>query len=191
MKKFIHIILVVTLAIAAIIMAGCKSIEVQRHASSVATVNKGDGTVEIVKDKDGNPVILDGGWDVDYFQHWNWQKFDSLSATAGKDVTLAINNYEGGASASNLTAIVNASFSGGAQLAVAIGEAYVKIAGGGSQASTVMDVASKVYSCFSSSGGDVSKATVTTDSATGKMTVTDGTTCVTCDKDGNCTACTP
>jgi len=183
MKK----IMIILAAVAAIATTGCKSVEVQRHASSVATVEKGDGTVEIVKDKDGNPIVLDGGWNVDYFQHWNWQKFDSLSAQAGKDVSLSINGYVGGASASNLTALVSASFSGGAQLAIAIGEAYTKIAGGGAQAATVTDVASKVYNAFTSSGGDVSKATVTTDSATNTLTVTDGTTSVTSDAAGNVT----
>ena len=98
---------------AATMVVGCKSIEVDRHASSLATVQNADGTVSVVKDAQGNPVILDGGWEVDYFQHWNWQKFDTLSATAGTGVTLNINNYEGGADPTNLTALVAASFDGG------------------------------------------------------------------------------
>ena len=166
---------------------GCKSIEVERHAQTLATIQNADGTVSVVRDKDNNPVTLDGGWEVDYFQHWNWQKFDSLNATAGKDVSLAINNYEGGANASNLTELVATSFDGGAKLATAIGDAYVKIAGGGAQASTVMDVASKVYSAFTEGGGDASKAEVKTDTAANTVTVSDGSVCTTCTADGTCT----
>lgn len=168
---------------------GCKSIEVERHAASLATVQNADGTVSVVKDAQGNPVILDGGWGVDYFQHWNWQRFDSLKAQAGSGVSLEINNYEGGADATNLTALVTASFAGGANLATAIGEAYVKIAGGGAQASTVLSSASKIYEYFTSKGGDPEKATVTTDTAANTLKVSDGSTCVQCDAQGNCSEC--
>ena len=47
----------------------------------------------------------------------------------------------------------------------------------------------KVYSFFAGKGGDVSKATVTSDGTTIK--VSDGSTCVECDAAGNCTECTP
>jgi len=183
MKKLITIVAVATVAV----VTGCKSIEVERHAQTLATVQNADGTVSVVRDKDNNPVTLDGGWSVDYFQHWNWQKFDSLHAMAGKDVSLDINNYEGGASASNLTALVSTSFDGGARLATAIGDAYIKIAGGGAQASTVMDVASKMYSSFTEGGGDASKAVVKTDTAANTVTVSDGSVCTTCTADGTCT----
>ena len=168
---------------------GCKSIEVERHAASLATVQNADGTVSVVKDAAGNPVILDGGWEVDYFQHWNWQRFDSLSAKAGEGVSLDINNYEGGADPTNLTALVTASFNGGTQLVTAIGDAYVKIAGGGAQASTVLSSAQKIYEYFTSQGGDVTKATVSTNTASNTLQVSDGTTCVECDAQGNCSNC--
>ena len=183
-------LILVALATATMVV-GCKSIEVDRHASSLATVQNADGTVSVVKDAQGNPVILDGGWEVDYFQHWNWQKFDTLSATAGTGVTLNINNYEGGADPTNLTALVAESFDGGTKLVTAIGEAYVKIAGGGAQASTVLSSAQKVYEYFTGKGGDASKATVTTDAAKNTLKVSDGSTCVECDADGNCTYCEP
>ena len=182
MKKLMMLAAVAAVAGA---MTGCKSIEVERHAQSLATIKNADGVEEVVKNNDGNPVILDGGWDVDYFQHWNWQKFDSLHATAGKDVALDINNYEGGASASNLTALVATSFAGGANLATAIGDAYVKIAGGGAQADATLSAAKKVYEYFVGKGGDASKATVTTEGD--KLQVTDGTTTIECDAAGNCT----
>ena len=74
-------------------------------------------------------------------------------------------------------------------LAIAIGDAYTKIAGGGAQAETALSVAQKVYSFFTSKGGDASKATVTTDG--GKLKVSDGTVCVECDAAGNCVDCEP
>ena len=180
-------------AIAAIFagFTGCKSIEVERHASTLATVQNADGTVSVVKDAQGNPVVLDGGWEVDYFQHWNWQQFDSLSAKAGAGVSLDINNYAGGADPTNLTALVSASFDGSTKLVTAIGEAYVKIAGGGAQASTVLSSAQKVYEYFTGKGGDPEKATVSTDTASNTLKVSDGSTCVECDAQGNCSSCTP
>lgn len=188
MKKIM--ILAALVAAFAITMTGCKSIEVERKAQSLATIQTANG-VEVVRDSSNNPVVLDGGWNVDYFQHWNWQRFDSLSAKAGKDVSLDINNYEGGADPTNLTALVSASFDGGTKLVTAIGEAYVKIAGGGAQAETAFTVAEKVYSYFKSLGGDPSKAEVTTKSSDNTLQVSDGTTCVQCDASGTCTDCTP
>lgn len=170
-------------------MTGCKSIEVERHAQSVPTYTDANGVVRAVCDAKGNPVILDGGWSLDYFQHWNWQEFASLLAKAG-EAELAINDYRGGADATNLTALVSASFDGGTKLVTAIGEAYVKIAGGGAQASTVISSAQKVYEYFIGKGGDASKATVSTDTASNTLRVTDGSTCVQCDAQGNCSDCT-
>lgn len=187
MKK----IMIALAACAAAVFTGCKSIEVERHAARLATVENADGTVSVVKDAANNPVVLDGGWEVDYFQHWNWQKFDSLSAKAGQGVSLDINNYEGGADATNLTALVHTSLDGFTKLVATAADAYVKVAGGGAQADTAINVASKVVKFFSDKGGDVSKATVTADTASNAIKVTDGTTCVSCDTAGNCSDCTP
>ena len=170
-------------------LAGCKSIEVERHAQHVATYTDTNGVVKAVCDDAGKPVILDGGWCVDYFQHWNWQKFDELSATAGTGVSLTINKYESGAD-SNLVALVSTSLDGLTKLAVAVGEAYVKIAGGGAQADTALKTTSKIINYFRDKGGSVDKATVTTDETAGTLKISDGTTCVSCDSSGNCTECT-
>lgn len=186
MKKLMTI---AALAAIAAGMTGCKSIEVERHAQTLATVQNADGTVSVVRDKDNNPVTLDGGWEVDYFQHWNWQKFDILSAKAGKDVSLDINNYEGGADATNLTQLVHTSLDGLTKLIATAADAYVKVAGGGAQADTAINVAQKIVRYFNEKGGDVSKATVTTDTASNTVKVSDGTTCVSCDSAGNCTDC--
>lgn len=182
--------MILALAACAAAITGCKSIEVDRKAQSLATVPNADGSVSVVKDAAGNPMILDGGWSVDYFQHWNWQEFDSLSAKAGS-AELAINNYRGGADATNLTQLVHTSLDGLTQLVATAAEAYVKVAGGGAQADTALTTAKKIISYFSDKGGDVTKATVSTNTASNTVQVTDGTTCVQCDASGNCTDCTP
>lgn len=180
---------IVMAAAVAAVFAGCKSIEVERHAQTLATVENADGTVSVVRDSANNPVVLDGGWEVDYFQHWNWQKFDSMRATAGKDVSLDINNYEGGADATNLTQLVHTSLDGLTKLVATAADAYVKVAGGGAQADTAINVAGKIARYFADKGGDVSKATVTTDTAANVVKVSDGTTCIQCDANGNCSDC--
>lgn len=184
----IQILAIIVLLMTAAFFAGCKSIEVERCAQSLATVKNADGTVSVVRDSANNPVILDGGWSVDYFQHWGWQKFDALHATAGTGVALDINNYSSGAD-SNLVALTHASLDGLTKLVVAVGDAYTKIAGGGAQADTTLNVAARVASYFREKGGDASKATVTTDDAAKLLKVSDGTTCVSCDAAGNCTDC--
>ena len=73
------------------------------------------------------------------------------------------------------------------KLVVAVGEAYTKIAGGGAQADTALNVAAKVANYFKDKGGDVTKATVAT--VGDKLTVSDGTTSIECDAAGNCTDC--
>lgn len=174
-----------TAAVAALLgaaLAGCKSIEVDRRGQSLATVTHGDGTVEVVKDTAGQPLVLDGGWRVDYFQHWNWQKFDALEAEAGA-AKLRINNYASGAD-TNLAALVDASMAGSARLVVAIGETYAKVAGGGAQADAALGVAQRVYDSFTAAGGDPSKAAVS--GADGRVRVSDGTTSVECGRDGSC-----
>ena len=183
-------LMIMLAACAVAVLAGCKSIEVERHAAKLATIENADGTVSVVKDAQNNPVVLDGGWYVDYFQHWNWQRFDSMSAKAGKDVSLDINNYEGGADATNLTALVHTSLDGLTKLIEKAAEAYTKVAGGGAQADTAVSTAGKIINYFTSKGGDVEKAEVKTDTAANTVTVTDGTTTVQCDSAGNCTDCT-
>lgn len=165
------------LAVVAVV-TGCKSIEVDRRGHQVAFDKNG----EVVKDKEGNPIVLDLGWNVDYFQHWNTQKFDTLHAKAG-EAELDINGYEGGAAASNLTALVSTSFAGASVLTEKIVAAIVS--GGMSVAAdsgsaAIVALAQK----FVSSGGDATKASVTCKD--GSCTVTDGS--VTCTEQG-CVEC--
>ena len=55
----------------------------------------------------------------------------------------------------------------------------------------MLSSAAKVYEYFTGKGGDPEKATVTTDTAANVLKVTDGSTCVQCDAQGNCSECTP
>lgn len=171
--------LMILLALAAVaVFAGCKSIEVDRRGHQVAFDKNG----EVVKDKEGNPVVLDLGWNVDYFQHWNTQKFDTLHAKAG-EAELDINGYEGGAAASNLTALVSTSFAGASVLTEKIVAAIVSggmTVAADSGSAAIVALAQK----FVSSGGDATKASVTCKD--GSCTVTDGS--VTCTEQG-CVDC--
>lgn len=67
--------------------------------------------------------------------------------------------------------------------------AYVTIAGGGAQADTVTAIVSKMVKYFADKGGNVEKATVTTEAGTVKLS--DGTVCTSCTADGICSECTP
>ncbi len=115
-----------------------------------------------------------------------------FAANVGENGTWSINadGYSRNLS-TNAVAMVEEMFAGGANLVTAIGEAYVKIAGGGAQASTVLSSAAKVYEYFTGAGGDPEKAVVTTDTASNTLRVSDGSTCVECDAQGNCSTCTP
>ena len=174
MHKLIAI--TITAALAAI-ATGCKSVTVTRHPATLAKVATADGGETVATDSKGAPIVLDGGWEVEYFQHWNWQKFDAMSATAGAGVSFSMNSYEGGADASNLVNLLEVSFKGAAELTAKIGAA-IATSGGSIAAEGGAKALASAISKFISKGGDASKATVTCES--GNCTITDGTTTETC-----------
>lgn len=164
----------------AAVATGCKSIEVNRRGHQVAM----DGQGQVIKDKDGNPIVIDMGWEVDYFQHWNWQRFDQLHAKAG-EAELDINGYSSGAD-SNVVAIVSTSLIGVATITEKVCAAIITYGGsvaaeGGSAA--ISALANK----FIANGGqaDAAKVEVCKD---GSCTITDG--CTTCSEPG-CVDCAP
>lgn len=169
MHKLIAI--TITAALAAI-LAGCKSVTVTRHPATLAKIATADGGEKVATDSKGAPIILDGGWEVEYFQHGNWQKFDAMSATAGAGVTFALNGYEGGTDYSNLAKLVEVSFAGAAELTAKIGAA-IATSGGSIAAEGGAKALASAISKFIKNGGDASKATVTC--ANGNCTITDGT----------------
>lgn len=164
--------LMMAAALAAAGLAGCKSIEVERHGQALATYTDTNGVVRVALDTKGKPIILDGGWEVDYFQHWTWTKLDTLSATAGSGVKLDINGYESGAD-SNLVALVKTSFDGAALLAAKVGAAIATSGG----SAGIEGVAAMVRQ-FVARGGDTAKATVSC--ANGACTISDGAVTETC-----------
>lgn len=166
-------------------LAGCRAVTVENYGE------------EIARDADDKPVTLaDGriqtvrkGWKVHHNQHWMTTTADSMSATVKpEEIAFALNGLNTKPS-EELNKMVGTSLDGLTKLVVACADAYTKIAGGGAQADTALSSAKKMLEYFTSKGGDVSKATVTTDANTVK--VDDGTTCITCDAAGNCTDCTP
>lgn len=181
MKK----LMILAVLAAAAVVSGCSSIEVEYRGKGLATWTDTNGTVRAVCDDIGRPVFFDKGWVVDYWKHGTFTKFDQMHAEAGV-AKLDLNGYSSGVD-SNFVGIISAAFDGGARLATAIGDAYVKIAGGGAQASTVLSATKKIVNYFKQQGGDVSKASVVSDG--NLLKVSDGSTCVSCDAEGNCAAC--
>ena len=167
MKK---LLVMIALAACAAAITGCKSIEVERRAPTLPTYTDTNGVVHAVCDAAGKPVILDGGWAVSYFQHWNWQRFDALSATAGAGVTLQLNGYESGAD-SNLVTFVKTSFDGAALLAAKIGAA-IATSGGSVAGDAAKSAIAALVQKYISSGGSVENATISCKD--GNCTITDG-----------------
>ena len=176
---------------AAAMMTGCqtritatKNAEVAHPIQEVVKVNGEDQVIT------RGYQVTSGGWEATARSPlWASETLKGLEIGVQTNgaVTMSIDKY-GRDLSTNAVTMTKEMFSGGAQLATAIGDAYVKIAGGGAQADTALSVTKKIISYFTSKGGDAAKATVTTED--GKVKVTDGTTCVECDKDGNCAECT-
>ena len=188
MKKLMMVALA---AGAAAMMTGCqtritatKNAEVAHPIQEVVKVNGEDQVIT------RSYQVTSGGWEATARSPlWASETLKGLEigVQTNGSVTMSIDKY-GRDLSTNAVTMTKEMFSGGAQLATAIGDAYVKIAGGGAQADTALSVTKKIISYFTSKGGDASKATVTTED--GKVKVTDGTTCISCDKDGNCAECT-
>ena len=103
-------------------------------------------------------------------------------------VTMSLGRYSRDLS-TNSVVMVEKMFSGGAQLAIALGDAYTKICGGGAQADTIATLTAKAYNFFKSKGGDIDAAKVTVDEAGKTFKISDGSTCVECTADGSCSEC--
>ena len=170
----------------ALVMMGCTSSTSIKWGGKTA-VRQPDGTVLV--DEKGTPHYEN---ERNEYKDSNW-----LTKREERDVSVKVNgdgSYEAGIGSrvndvsSNGVSMVTGGIDSMTKLVSTCAAAYVTIAGGGAQADTVTSVVTKMISYFTSKGGDASKATVTTEE--GKVKVSDGTTCVSCDKDGNCTDCT-
>ena len=183
MKK----LMMIALAACAVALTGCQTrITAEKYAEQVLPIQEKvtvNGEERIITTK---YQIASGGWYATarspLYASEALEGLD-LGVETNGTVRLRLGKYDRDLS-TNAVVMVEKMFTGGAQLATAIGDAYVKIAGGGAQASTVMSIVSKIYSAFTDGGGDATKATVTTDGD--KLIVSDGTICTTCTIDGNC-----
>ncbi len=172
-------------AACAVALAGCKSVTVTRYAGRVPLDANGNAICT-----NGVPVVLDGGWEVSYWQHWQLVKFDDMSAGVepGK-ISFKIGGYYSAAD-SNLVALVDVSLRGAAELAAKIGTAIATCGGSAAAeggAAAIVSLAKTAYAKFKAKGGNEAKAVVTS-AADGTVTVTDGTVGVQC-KDGECSYC--
>ena len=185
---------IITLAAIAVAMTGCQTrVQIERYEPTTILPK------QEVRELNGTNILIT----TDYFvppAHYcvtarsplfAKESVARFAAEVGDNGTWSINadGYSRDLS-TNAVVMVKEMFAGGAQLAIAIGDAYAKIAGGGAQATTVLSSAQKVYEYFVGKGGDASKANVTVDEAAKTLKVDDGSTCVECDAAGNCSDCT-
>lgn len=185
MKK---LMMVVAVGAAIATMTGCTSATRIEWGGKRAVRNP-DGTV--LADKDGKPYYET---EKNHYEDSNWltkreERDVKVDAKADGSYTASLGSRVNDVS-SNGVAIVTGGINELTKLVATAADAYVKIAGGGAQADTAISTASKVINYFASKGGDVEKATVTTDTASNTLKVSDGTICVECDAQGNCMDCT-
>lgn len=175
--------MMIALAACAVAMTGCTSSTSIKWGGKTA-VRQPDGTVLV--DEKGTPHYES---EKNVYKDSNW-----LTKREERDVSVKVNSdgsYEAGIGSrvndvsTNGIAMVTGGVNSLTKLVSTCAAAYVTIAGGGAQADTATALATKLVSYFVSKGGSADKATVSTDAASGTMTVTDGTTSVQC-KDGSC-----
>ena len=178
-----RMLMLVALAALTAVVTGCTSSTRIEWGGKMA-VRQPDGTVLV--DANGTPYYE---CERNVYKDSNW-----LTKREERDVRVKVNSdgsYEAGIGSrvndvsTNGIAMVTGGVNSLTRLVSTCAAAYVTIAGGGAQADTATALATKLVSYFISQGGDADKATVSTDSAAGTLTVTDGKTSVQC-KDGSC-----
>ena len=163
-----------------------KNAEVAHPIQEVVKVNGEDQVIT------KSYQVTSGGWEATARSPlWATETLKGLviGVNTNGSVRMALDTY-GRDLSSNSVVMVEKMFSGGAKLALAIGDAYTKIAGGGAQADTIANLTAKAYNFFKSKGGNIDAAKVTVDDAAKKFKISDGSTCVECSPDGSCKECT-
>lgn len=183
MKK----LMMIALAACAAAMTGCTSATRIEWGGKMA-VRDSDGTV--IKMPDGTPCYES---EKNVYEDSNWltkreERDVKVDVQADGSYTASLGSRVNDVSTNGI-AMVTGGINAMTKLVSTCAAAYVTIAGGGAQADTALSVAQKVYKFFTSKGGDASKANVTVDEATKTLKVDDGSTCVECDAEGNCTDC--
>ena len=169
--------------------AGCTS-STRIEWGGKAAVRDADGSV--IKAPDGTPYYESP---KNIYEDSNW-----LTKREERDVKVDVQSN--GAYTASLGSRVNdvstngiAMVTGGinamTKLVSTCAAAYVTIAGGGAQADTTTAIVSKMVKYFTDKGGDAEKATVTTDTTTGTVKISDGTVSTSCTADGTCSDSTP
>lgn len=154
----------------AIILAGCRSVEVTNHGQDY--VRNSDGSPVLV---DGKPIVFSKGWSVDHFQHWMITKADTINASVKDDsIDFGMNGLNTQPDAKGLSQLVDTSIKGATELAAKVGAAMVSSGG-----TAGYEAIAAYVNQFISNGGNPAKATVT---------VSDGN--LTC-SDGSCTMIAP
>lgn len=175
----------------ALVFVGCQSVaEIERMpetALPIQEVRPVNGVEQVVTVK---YQMAGGGWRAKVRSPlWAREQINGFRAevcTNGMFV-LSLADYERDLS-TNAVVMTKTIFDGSANLALAVAKAYATIStGGASDAGGAL--VGKIVSYFKSKGGDPAKSTVTADKSAGKLTVTDGTTCISCDAEGNCSDC--
>lgn len=162
------------------ILTGCVSEEITWGGEKA--VRNPDGTV--LTNKDGVPYYEKEQNHLERFTHLNDTELKDFHVKADRESYEAAIGTLGSFTGSNTIGVINASLGGATKLVAECGVLYTKIAGG-----ATVDVASsavsKMVQFFQSKGGKIDQAKA--EIVDGKVQITDGTTCVTCDKTGNCT----
>jgi hypothetical protein len=188
-KTFAALALIPLAGCVALVFIGCqtrltaeKFPEVAHPIQAKVTTNGVDAVITT------GYLVTSGGWCATARSPlWAREELRGLNlgvATNGM-VYLMLDSYDRDLS-TNAVMMTKTIFDGSANLAAAVAKAYAAIStGGGSEAAS--SVVSKVVSYFKAKGGDPAKSTVTAEGD--KLTVTDGTTCISCDAAGNCSDC--
>ena len=175
----------------ALVLVGCQSVaEIERlpeTALPIQEVRQVNGVEQVVTVK---YQMAGGGWRAKVRSPlWAREQIKGFRAevcTNGMFV-LSLADYDRDLS-TNAVIMTKTIFDGSANLAGAVAKAYATIAtGGGSDAAG--SIVGKVVSYFKAKGGDPSKSSVLADTSASRITVTDGTTCISCDAEGNCSDC--
>ena len=170
-------------------LAGCQTrVTCERYPDTYLPIEE---LVEV----DGTQRVMTVGWKIacggwcatarsPLFAKEQFRGFRASVETNGI-FSVSLDTYERDLS-TNAVVMTKTIFDGSANLAVAVAKAYATIQSGGATDASAA-IVNKVVSFFKSRGGVESTSTVTSDGK--KIIVTDGSTCIECDAQGNCSDC--
>ncbi len=189
LKSISALALAATTGCVALVFAGCQTrVTWEKHPETALPIQQVVTVNGVEQLATTGYQMAGGGWLVTARSPlWAKEQFSGFSVSVGTNgaFNVALNSYDRDLS-TNAVVLTKTIFDGSANLALAVAKAYATIATGGGVDATGA-IVNKVVAYFKSKGGDASKSTVTSDGS--KITVTDGTTSIQCDADGNCSYC--